>query len=80
MDHWQDMLDEIEMAKSGLLYFCNLIQAGKRQGGGREFERQIHARLSHLERIAQSKIALNKELVCIDVAQKITSDLNLSET
>ena len=37
----QDLVDEIDMARNRLEHFCDLVNAGQRQGGGREFRRQI---------------------------------------
>lgn len=46
-----EIMDELDMAKAGLLYFCNLVQVGHAQGGGREFERQIAGRFAHLQEV-----------------------------
>lgn len=38
-----DLLDEIDMCERRLKTFCNLVNAGRAQGGAREFFRQIDA-------------------------------------
>jgi len=37
----ENVHEEVEMSKKRLITMCNQVNAGERQGGGREFERQI---------------------------------------
>lgn len=41
--------DEIEMSEARLMHFCNLVNAGERQGGAREFARQIDAQFRSIK-------------------------------
>ena len=47
--------NEIEAQERRLLHFCNLVNAGKAQGGGREFYRQIGHAFDNI------KAALNEQ-------------------
>lgn len=41
--------DEIEAAERRLMTMCRQVQAGERQGGGREFERAIDAQFRSIK-------------------------------
>ncbi len=44
------VIDEIEAAERRLQTFCGQVHAGERQGGGREFSRQIDAQFQQIRK------------------------------
>ena len=53
-DNWT-LRDEIEAAETRLVYFCHEVEAGRRQGGGREFLRQIDASFRSIRKMMREQ-------------------------
>ena len=59
-DEWT-LRDEIEAAERRLLAMCHQVQAGQREGGGREFERAIDAQFRAIKAALDAEHAPTKE-------------------